>query len=121
MSLRDIIFKRYEPILVTGWSMNPTLVDMDLVIIDKKLSSREKLVERGIYVVYDDKGKICIKRLIKENKKKREIWVQGDNMLISRDSRTYGWLPKDNIIGKVVLAKTSKCNRDKGDLKWRKM
>lgn len=46
-------------------------------------------------------GKTIIKRIIKmENKR---YFVQGDNKAASTDSRNFGLLDKDDIIGKVIF------------------
>jgi SOS-response transcriptional repressor LexA len=42
-----------------------------------------------------------IKRITKiENQK---VWLEGDNKKESTDSRTFGWIPKENIIAKVIM------------------
>lgn len=46
-------------------------------------------------------GKTIIKRIIKiENNR---YFVEGDNKAASTDSRDFGMIDKDNIIGKVVF------------------
>ena len=39
-----------------------------------------------------------IKKIIKD-----EVWVEGDNRKESIDSRKFGFIKKQNIIGKVIL------------------
>jgi signal peptidase I len=52
---------------------------------------------------------LLLKRIqwIKEDQGKLFYWVQGDNQRDSRDSRSFGWIEKESILGKAqVIHKT---------------
>ena len=51
----------------------------------------------GDLVAFKDKNKFIIKRIKKAGKD--EFLVKGDNLT---DSKDYGWIKKNNIIGKVI-------------------
>ncbi len=76
-------------------SMSPYLNPGDLVIILKT-----KNVHKGDVVVIDKSGDYFIKRVvdIKEDK----FFLEGDNKKESIDSRKFGWISKQQIIGKVI-------------------
>ncbi len=44
--------------------------------------------------------RLVIKRIKKT--KKNEVWLEGDNKEASTDSRSFGWIDKKDIMGKVV-------------------
>lgn len=75
--------------------MSPYLNPGDLVIILKT-----KNVHKGDVVVIDKSGDYFIKRVvdIKEDK----FFLEGDNKKESIDSRKFGWISKQQIIGKVI-------------------
>ena len=44
---------------------------------------------------------MVVKR-IKKVGEKDKIWIEGDNKNESTDSREFGWIPKSNLVGKVI-------------------
>ena len=98
---------KYEVIIVRGGSMLPTLDDGDLVLIDKM---NKKFNLGSIHVLQPPiNDYIVIKRLCKiENynsvigEKLNRYWFLGDNRDFSQDSRTYGWINKEAIEGRVI-------------------
>lgn len=54
----------------------------------------------GDMVVINFKGKPMIKRVHKLHD--RGLYVRGDNHKESTDSRSFGWIQKNQIIGKVI-------------------
>lgn len=54
----------------------------------------------GDLVVFKKNGKEMIKRSQKVND--RSIYVIGNNLKESTDSRSFGWIEKSKIIGKVI-------------------
>ena len=81
--------------------MSPTLEPEDIVLVNR--FSTPKLGD--IVAAKDPRdGKILIKRVskIKNNK----YFVTGDNKKKSTDSRTFGWIKKKDIIGKVIFSRS---------------
>jgi len=60
--------------------------------------------EGEVVVFYTPEGDKAVKRCA-ELVDKRSFYAQGDNSLTSLDSRSYGAVPVDNIIGKVLFRK----------------
>lgn len=90
----------FRPIEVKGISMQPTLYDGQFLI----LNTLDKDVEIGDIVVVEPLvcagGTYIIKRVtnIEDNK----VFVEGDNKDHSLDSRTFGWIRKDAIMGVII-------------------
>jgi len=76
--------------------MQPTLVHGDFLLIKK---SQEFSI--GDLVVVDHENSKLIKRIVDENQS--QIWLSGDNIRESNDSRKFGWVAKEKIIGRVIL------------------
>lgn len=124
-----------SPIRVNGASMNPTLNDKDIMLLDE-ISYRFSDIERFDIVVVKEDDEYLIKRVIglpgekieyKDNKlyingkyKKEEFkheltrdfavelengeyFIMGDNRINSTDSRVFGPISRDEIIGKTTL------------------
>lgn len=80
--------------------MSPTLKVGSNVLVCKYIFSKPKVED--IIAARDPRdGKTIIKRIIKiENKK---YFLQGGNKEASTDSRSFGLIDKDDIIGKVIF------------------
>lgn len=124
-----------SPIRVNGASMNPTLNDKDIMILDE-ISYRFSEIERFNIVVVKEENEYLIKRIIglpgekieyKDNKLyidgkyvkedfkhmetmdfsttlgEDEYFIMGDNRTNSTDSRIFGPISRDEIIGKTSL------------------
>jgi signal peptidase I len=100
----------YEPMEVSGDSMLPTLKSGDVAIIKKLILNNLK---SGDIVVIktpdygDYKSHLAIKRIKRVkcdalSKSICQVWVEGDNPAVSFDSRYYGWIDSDKIIGRVI-------------------
>lgn len=85
---------------ISGNSMSPTLRAGTNVLVYKYFFTKPKI--RDIISARDPYDrKILIKRIVKiENNR---YFVQGDNRAESTDSRDFGSLDKNNIIGKVIF------------------
>lgn len=79
--------------------MNPSFNAGDTILVNKLsyFLSKPKVGD----VVVLRRGKFIIKRIarIKDNK----VFIIGDNKSESTDSRSFGWLNKELIIGKVMF------------------
>jgi nickel-type superoxide dismutase maturation protease len=85
---------------ILGNSMLPTLISGDSVLVNR-ISYWFTLPKiNDIVVVKDPRdGKVLIKRIIKIVEK--GYFVQGDNKNSSTDSRVFGMIGRQSIIGKV--------------------
>lgn len=60
-----------------------------------------KKLKKGDLIVIEINGRLMIKRGHKYHD--RELYVLGDNPSFSEDSRQFGWVSKDKIVGKVIF------------------
>ncbi len=91
---------RFFPFLIfkiKGESMLPTLKEGDYVLILKT----SKIKQNDIILLRDPRnGHAVVKRVL--SIKPREYFVIGDNPEQSTDSRHFGWVGKNLVVGKVV-------------------
>ena len=107
----------FDFIIAQGQSMEPTIKNGDVLIVSRlrygfHLPLHQKYLIRWarpktgeVVVFYTPAGELAVKRcssLIDD----RRFYAEGDNGLASYDSRSYGSVPVDNIIGKVLLRNT---------------
>lgn len=87
---------------VVGTSMSPKLRPGQLLLA----TTLFRRLRPGQVVIIDHDGKQKVKRIerIAENK----VFVIGDNLEISMDSRHFGWLQHDKIVGRVFWPKLAK-------------
>ncbi len=88
--------------LVQGNSMHPCYKEGETVLINKfaYLLSSPKIGD--VIVIIDPRdSRFILKRIAKIAQKK--YFVLGDNEKESTDSRTFGWIIKKQIIGKVFI------------------
>lgn len=79
--------------------MLPVFTSKDYLLVFKSRS-----VKSGDYVVFCDPRESKRKLLKKVSKvKSKEIFVEGLNRNESTDSRIFGWVNKDLIVGKVFV------------------
>ena len=108
----------FDFIIAQGQSMEPAIKNGDVLIVSRlrygiRLPWRQKYLicwaqpKTGeVVVFYTPTGELAVKRcssIIDD----RRFYAEGDNFLASYDSRSYGAVPVDNIIGKVLLRNTS--------------
>jgi phage repressor protein C with HTH and peptisase S24 domain len=90
--------KRLNPVIirrVVGGSMQPTLRAGQIVIGLKNIKPK---VDQIIVVNHD--GRELIKRLQKI--KPNQLYITGDNVSQSSDSRKFGWINGDSIVATVI-------------------
>ncbi|HEX7042678.1 MAG TPA: S26 family signal peptidase [Patescibacteria group bacterium] len=95
------IFQFFSPILIfkiSGKSMEPTLYQGQKVLVWKYGLCRVG----NIVVLKNPITDLFITKRIKEIKKGK-YFVVGDNKNESSDSRDFGWIKRENIIGKILF------------------
>lgn len=83
---------RYRMAVVSGLSMIPTLAPGERLLV-----RHDGPIVLGDIVVFKRDQKFEVKRILRIEAD--GIFVQGDNDLVSTDSRTYGLIPHDNVLG----------------------
>jgi len=78
--------------------MLPVLKDGQLVLAFKKTKLRP-----GSIVIVKRKDKEIIKRLNKIRGNK--LYILGDNLVRSTDSREFGWITKEDVLATVIWPK----------------
>ena len=99
-------FRAFRTIAVSGSSMSPTFNDGDWLIFRSLRRASAKHVQHllGRVVVIEREsypGIHLIKRVIRADA--NGIWVEGDNKEASTDSRNWGALTPDEIVGVVLF------------------
>jgi nickel-type superoxide dismutase maturation protease len=86
---------------VVGHSMEPQIKTGQLVLVSNISYLFKSPKINDIVAFRDNGGKVLIKRIIKIES--GEYFVEGDNKNDSLDSRKFGGISKDKIIGEVIL------------------
>lgn len=81
-------------VAVRGPSMIPALAPGEWVLVRRTSSPRP-----GAVVLVQRPERLSIKRLVRLEDGR--CWVEGDNAEASTDSRTYGAVPRDDVVGEV--------------------
>jgi nickel-type superoxide dismutase maturation protease len=95
-----LLLKRYTRYEVTGRSMEPALLPGDFVIVERVRPGH--LPALGAVVLVRDPRepqRVLVKRLARIHS--GSVWVLGDNTQASTDSRVFGALPQEAILGHV--------------------
>jgi signal peptidase I len=103
----------FDLMIAEGHSMEPAIADRTVLVINRiqyglRLPWRRGFLIRWaapkpgeVVVFYTPSGQIAVKRC-EEITENGNFIVLGDNSLQSFDSRSYGPVPADHIIGKVL-------------------
>lgn len=96
--------------IIKGQSMEPLCQEGDFVV-GEKLSFLLSYPKVGQLVLLSHplQKKLLLKRVVKRKQagNKWFYWVQGDNASLSTDSRNFGWVPHNLLLGRArVIHKT---------------
>ena len=92
--------------MVASESMYPTLEKGDVIVISKLgykifgIEYKDPIPED--IIAFNHKQKLVIKRIDKIDDSKG-IFVLGDNSINSTDSREFGYISQDSIVGKAII------------------
>jgi nickel-type superoxide dismutase maturation protease len=93
---------------VKGQSMEPLCKEGDFVLLDK-LSYLAFRPRAGDTVVlkHPEQNRLLLKYIMKERLAYNILlyWVEGLNKTESSDSRNFGWVPREMILGRAVVVK----------------
>lgn len=99
-----LFFSRFSLSMVFGRSMLPTYYEGDICIIDRKY---KELKVGSIYCFQSPiEDKVLIKRCTYVSdvfKQNTALYLEGDNAEESHDSRHFGFVPVNLVIGEVVF------------------
>ncbi len=81
--------------------MAPTLTAGEYVLVNRAAYLFKKPRIGHVVALHDPRdGKVLIKRITQI--KGQQYFIQGDNKLVSTDSRVFGLIGKKDIIGKAI-------------------
>jgi signal peptidase I len=100
LCLRHPPFARY---VVDGASMEPSFRDGDRLVVWRWAYARRSPIANDVVLLRDPErpGHRLLKRVAAVSG--AAIWVLGDNASASRDSRTFGAVSRERIIGKALF------------------
>jgi signal peptidase I len=103
----------FDLILADGDSMSPAIKSGTVLVINRlqyglRFPGQQAYLVRWaspkpgeVVVFYTPGGELAVKRC-EESTERGAFFAQGDNSLQSYDSRSYGQIPVDNTIGRVL-------------------
>ena len=89
---------------IPSQSMRPTLIAGDVILADTwALNDRAVSIDDVIVVKRSAHSMLLVKRLKKTRfiNNQMELFIEGDNTTRSVDSRNFGWIPDDFVVGKA--------------------
>ena len=101
----------FSTVKVSGSSMSPTFMPGDWLLIKQIRSGAHPLNLHSVYLINDpERPGIKLLKRVKEVKLEEisgdgsqfTYWFEGDHPS-STDSRKWGWLNQDQVVGKVIL------------------
>lgn len=98
-----LIARRYTRYCVRGVSMEPAFRDGDFVVVDRAAYRRTAPRAGQVVIATDPRepARTVVKRAAEVTP--TDVTLLGDNAAHSTDSRTYGPIPREAVIGRVVF------------------
>ena len=97
--------------MVKGQSMEPLCKEGDFVLLDKLsyIMLKPKVGDMIVLRHPQEEGRLILKYITKEKMEGGRMfyWVEGLNKQGSSDSRNFGWVPREFILGRAVMVKKS--------------
>jgi signal peptidase I len=103
----------FDFMIAQGHSMEPAINNGTVLVVSRltyglRLPWKQNYAllwagpkEGEVIVFYTPSGELAVKRCVSINERK-EFYAEGDNRALSYDSRSYGPVPINNIVGKVL-------------------
>jgi len=96
----------FRTIAVSGDSMSPTYNDGDWLLFRRlsrvEMNGAQRLVGKVVVIERESyPGILLIKRVMRADE--NGLWVEGDNKEASTDSRTWGVITPQEVVGLVAL------------------
>ena len=85
---------------ISGHSMEPFIKDNDKILISNIFYLLNNPRVNDVIVFYDKNKKIKLKKILKI--KNEKYFVGGDNKNDSLDSRSFGYIQREQILGKYI-------------------
>ena len=95
------LYKHLFLIEICGDSMYPTLKDGEYYLGVRIYNKRDLDVGKVYIVKRPEEGICVVKRVNDQNYNGNYVWLLGDNLRVSKDSRDYGWVPSNLVIAKL--------------------
>ncbi len=104
LALATTVRIRFRAYLVSGRSMEPAYREGDYLLVDRR-AYRSAMPHRFDVVVarHPANPEIEVVKRVQRVDLHRAIWIEGDNAAESTDSRDYGPLTRDALVGKVLF------------------
>lgn len=99
MDSLKLVSRDYITVTISGSSMEPALKNGQKILVDKNAYIKKKIAEGDIVLVEFAANKYVVKRV--SDVREGHVYLVGDNAN-SIDSRAYGWVEKNKVVGKVA-------------------
>ena len=97
------LLRRRKRFRVTGRSMTPLLRPGDEILIDPRAYWRSRPSVSDIVIACrPDRLDLRVIKRVKDISADGSCFLTGDNLQASTDSRTFGWVSPDHILGRVI-------------------
>lgn len=97
---------------VRGRSMEPLCKEGDFIVLDKLsyLVFRPRVGDIVVLRYPRERNRLIVKYITQEKMNEEELlyWVEGLNKRGSSDSRSFGWILRESILGKALIIQRSR-------------